>query len=313
MRFVLVYADIILYDYKKLRYQKEEAMLTVKRCVFSCLVLLLGACTSTLLPDYSQDSGKQEIAAGSGLSSDKGEEQNSVDKQEQKAAEKTEKATAASKAETKPKEATAPKEKEAETLADTITLKKEPSKSDEATAIHYMTDEEFIASVEKREASRTIPVMEEELPAPSHKAKNTASKVEKNAQKQELETAVFSPSVSYLLETVYFSNGGASLTQEGQAQIKKVAAKAKKHKDYRIRVLGHASSRTRDTDIASHKLANFKVSQQRAEAVAAALRKTGIPASKISVEALSDSAPAYLEVMPEGERLNRRAEIYISY
>ena len=46
---------------------------------------------------------------------------------------------------------------------------------------------------------------------------------------------------------------------------------------------------------------------------AQALRKAGIPSSKIVVEALSDSAPAYLEVMPEGERLNRRAEVYISY
>ena len=60
-------------------------------------------------------------------------------------------------------------------------------------------------------------------------------------------------------------------------------------------------------------MANFRVSAARAENVANALRRAGMPASKIKVEALSDSNPAYLEVMPEGERLNRRAEIYISY
>ena len=42
-------------------------------------------------------------------------------------------------------------------------------------------------------------------------------------------------------------------------------------------------------------------------------RRAGVPAAKISVLAMSDSAPAYQEVMPEGERLNRRAEVYISY
>jgi outer membrane protein OmpA-like peptidoglycan-associated protein len=47
--------------------------------------------------------------------------------------------------------------------------------------------------------------------------------------------------------------------------------------------------------------------------VAAALRRAGMPANKILVEAMSDNRPAYLEVMPEGERLNRRTEVYISY
>ena len=35
--------------------------------------------------------------------------------------------------------------------------------------------------------------------------------------------------------------------------------------------------------------------------------------AKAVIEAMSDSAPAYLEVMPEGERLNRRVEVFISY
>ena len=74
-----------------------------------------------------------------------------------------------------------------------------------------------------------------------------------------------------------------------------------------------ASSRTRNTDAVSHKLANFKVSMDRAQNVAQALRKAGLAAEYIEVEALSDTAPVYLEVMPEGERLNRRAEIYITY
>ena len=78
-------------------------------------------------------------------------------------------------------------------------------------------------------------------------------------------------------------------------------------------VLGYSSSRTNDTDYVSHKIANFKVSLARAEAVADALIKAGVPDEKVLLEALSDSRPAYLEVMPEGERLNRRVEVYIGY
>lgn len=124
--------------------------------------------------------------------------------------------------------------------------------------------------------------------------------------------ANWEPSVTYRLETVYFANGSSVVDGNYAAKFRE-AAKAVKQDNAKIRVLGFASSRTRNTDIATHKLANFKVSLARAESVAAKLRKYGVPADSISVEALSDSEPAYMEVMPEGERLNRRAEIYISY
>ena len=81
----------------------------------------------------------------------------------------------------------------------------------------------------------------------------------------------------------------------------------------RIIVQGFASSRTRNTDIVSHKMANLKVSVARAENVAGLLVKYGMPRSRVITEGLSDSRPVYQEVMPEGERLNRRAEIYLTY
>ena len=90
-------------------------------------------------------------------------------------------------------------------------------------------------------------------------------------------------------------------------------AKIVKENDATVTVYGFASSRTRDTDPATHKLANFKVSAERAENTAKALRRAGVPADKITTQAMSDSMPMYQEVMPEGERLNRRAEIYLTY
>lgn len=120
------------------------------------------------------------------------------------------------------------------------------------------------------------------------------------------------PSVSYRLDTFYFADGSSVLDSEYNGNIRKIVKEAKAN-NATVTVYGYASSRTRNTDVVSHKMANFRVSLARAESVAAALRRAGLPASRITVEALSDTAPAYLEVMPEGERLNRRAEIYISY
>ncbi|MDY4841608.1 MAG: OmpA family protein [Alphaproteobacteria bacterium] len=120
------------------------------------------------------------------------------------------------------------------------------------------------------------------------------------------------PSVTYRLETIYFANGSAAVDPSYNSKIRAAVRQAKAN-NATIKVLGFASSRTRNTDIVSHKLANLKVSMERAQNVAAALKRAGMKEDDISIEALSDSAPAYLEVMPEGERLNRRAEIYISY
>ena len=96
------------------------------------------------------------------------------------------------------------------------------------------------------------------------------------------------------------------------SKLRSLAKDAKKH-NAKVEVFGFASSRTRNTDPVSHKLANFEVSAKRAENVAAALRRLGVDKRRIEVQALSDSMPMYKEVMPEGERLNRRAEIYLTY
>ena len=172
----------------------------------------------------------------------------------------------------------------------------EDDKSQEADKDVAAKDEPIKPLVE------TKPV--EQKPMPSQNAANVLE-----SQMGEPE---FEPSVTYRLETIYFDNGSAYVSPEYNAKLRE-AANLVKNNNARIRVLGYASSRTRNTDIVTHKMANFKISAERAENVAAALRRAGVPAKNIATEALSDTAPAYLEVMPEGERLNRRAEIYVSY
>lgn len=164
-------------------------------------------------------------------------------------------------------------------VAEDLDVKSKPDKK-EKDSLAALNDEKF-----KKELKAA-----EELPKPE----NTA------------------PSVTYLAGTVYFNNGSSAVDASYNRQLREIVRLAKAKKAT-LNVFGYASSRTRNTDIVSHKMANFRVSAARAENVANALRRAGMPASKIKVEALSDSNPAYLEVMPEGERLNRRAEIYISY
>ncbi len=123
---------------------------------------------------------------------------------------------------------------------------------------------------------------------------------------------VKTPSMHYLAATVYFEDGGAVVDASYNKALRNIAKLAKEN-DALVTVYGFASSRTRDTDPATHKLINFNISAKRAQNAAKALRRAGVPADKIVVRALSDSMPMYLEVMPAGERLNRRAEIYLTY
>lgn len=143
---------------------------------------------------------------------------------------------------------------------------------------------------------------------PAHKAipvvKSEPEK--KNVAKKTMHT------VNYQAAIIYFADGSANISSDDATKISKIA-KLAKTKGAKISVYGFASSRTRNTDVMSHKLANFNISLQRAENVVANLEKMGVSRSSISMEALSDSQPLYQEVMPEGERLNRRAEIYVSY
>lgn len=171
-------------------------------------------------------------------------------------------------------------------------------------------DEEDTADVEQVEAAEVTPVASDDLEEETTVAAVDDTEAEAEVVEELTENA--GPSLSYRVETIYFDNGSSAVDRKYNANLRNVVKMAKEH-NAEVIVYGYASSRTRNTDPASHKLANFKVSMERAQNVADALKRAGVPAGKISVQALSDSAPAYQEVMPEGERLNRRAEIYISY
>ena len=111
---------------------------------------------------------------------------------------------------------------------------------------------------------------------------------------------------------IYFALGSAALTKVSRAALHKVAD-AYNQRGGTIRVVGHASNRTRELSSERHELINFDVSFKRARAVADELISHGVPAQNVVVIAKSDSEPVYHEWMPSGEAGNRRAEIYFDF
>ena len=117
---------------------------------------------------------------------------------------------------------------------------------------------------------------------------------------------------SYQVATILFDNGSSTVKSRDRRVLRQVIAQ---HKQVggTLRIIGHASRRTRTNDPIRHKMANFQVSTARAERIAKELVKMGVKANKLLVGSVSDSEPRYYEYMPSGEAGNRRTEIYIDF
>ena len=111
---------------------------------------------------------------------------------------------------------------------------------------------------------------------------------------------------------VLFGNNSSKLSA-GDNKVLENIVKIKNERGGILRVVGHASSRTKDLDPLRHRLLNFRLSLARAQAVANSLVRLGVPAKDVVVEARADNEPVYYEFMPVGEAGNRRAEIYLDY
>jgi flagellar motor protein MotB len=123
---------------------------------------------------------------------------------------------------------------------------------------------------------------------------------------------IWDPSFSFEVGTIYFKSGSSHLSRRGRADLKRIA-KLYKQQPSRLRVIGHASGRTRDMPIARHKIVNYRVSIDRATTVARILRRLGVANDDMLVTAKSDWDPIYYEIMPEGEAMNRRVVVYLEY
>jgi len=119
------------------------------------------------------------------------------------------------------------------------------------------------------------------------------------------------PASSTRVATILFKNGSSGLDANDRKILADVA-RLQRQQNATVRVIGHASQRTRNMDPSRHKQANYEVSVQRANQVASELQRLGIAPNMILTAAVGDNQPIYLEVMPSGEAGNRRTEIYLS-
>ena len=89
-------------------------------------------------------------------------------------------------------------------------------------------------------------------------------------------------SVSGDIYTIYFKHGSARLTQKEIKALKSIAADAKNHGRYLIRVTGYASSAVYQqmTEIEKH-IVNLNMGGVRATRVSAALMRSGVPVQNI--------------------------------
>ena len=119
--------------------------------------------------------------------------------------------------------------------------------------------------------------------------------------------------IQYRIATINFSSGSSVVSYKGLKKIKRIVNLAKE-RDAMIKIVGHASKRTKDMPLDEHKLVNFNISHKRAQSVAKlVVDKYNFPSSNLLTEAVSDSKPLFREDMPAGTKANQRTEIFIIY
>ncbi len=111
--------------------------------------------------------------------------------------------------------------------------------------------------------------------------------------------------------TIHFANNSAQLDQRDRSILGAVI-QLQRERGGRVVVIGHASSRTKDMDYIKHQMVNFEISMHRASSIGAQLTSMGLSEQSLEIQAVADSQPLYLEVMPSGEAGNRRVEIYLA-
>jgi len=118
--------------------------------------------------------------------------------------------------------------------------------------------------------------------------------------------------VSFQAANIRFGSGGAGLSNTARGKLREVVALHKQYGGF-VKVVGHSSRRTGAMNHDRHQLINFKLSVDRAQAVAVELQRLGVASSALIISAAGDNQPIAHEYMPDGEAANRRAEIFIQY
>jgi len=108
------------------------------------------------------------------------------------------------------------------------------------------------------------------------------------------------------IAVIQFGAGSSGLSGNDLAVLQDVARIYKRSGGV-IRVYGHSSNDARVEG------GNLDVSERRGVNVVNTLRRLGVPANAISMEAMSDANPVYTTATAMGIAANRRAEIFLDF
>ncbi len=108
----------------------------------------------------------------------------------------------------------------------------------------------------------------------------------------------------FTIYDITFDVNKAIINPESQKTIAQIASMLKEHPEVRVLIEGHTDSDGADDS-------NLQLSQQRAEAVKAALEKQGVDAKRMETKGLGESKPIADNSTDEGKAKNRRVEFVL--
>lgn len=257
-------------------------------------------------PAVSEVKAKEEVPAESVVANDKKVEEK-VDEKTEPSSEPVANADMAKVAEPEPMDVIVPPpatDDETIDFVETKYIEEEPTDAEFELAVLQAQQRRGIRPSSQRIEKKKVFVGEKK-PAPEKVAKP----FDKKLNVSELEP---SRNIEFLSTVIYHSNTKADISSRDLTALKNVASFAKQ-KNAIIRVVGNASSRSKDMKEIQNKIANFDLSLLRAQRVRDALIKFGVPEDMVFISAVSDTEKVAEENMPINEAVNRRTEIYIKY
>lgn len=257
-------------------------------------------------PAVSEVKAKEEVPAESVVADDKKVEEK-VDEKTEPSSEPVANVDIAKVAEPEPMDVIVPPpatDDETIDFVETKYIEEEPTDAEFELAVLQAQQRRGIRSSSQRIGKKKVFVGEKK-PAPEKVAKP----FDKKLNVSELEP---SRNIEFLSTVIYHSNTKADISSRDLTALKNVASFAKQ-KNAIIRVVGNASSRSKDMKEIQNKIANFDLSLLRAQRVRDALIKFGVPEDMVFISAVSDTEKVAEENMPINEAVNRRTEIYIKY
>jgi outer membrane protein OmpA-like peptidoglycan-associated protein len=112
--------------------------------------------------------------------------------------------------------------------------------------------------------------------------------------------------------TIYFNDGSTRLSANDRRLVDQIAEAARRTGGT-LRIIGHASMGAPSRDPDRTDMINYKVSLERANAVAAELARSGVPGPQMQVVGEGARSPIYAETSKTGAAGNRRTEVYLDF